>query len=230
MFSKTAEWYDLIYSFKDYAKEARAITDLLRNLHPAARTVLDAACGTGEHARHLSNQYEVDGIDLDESFVAIARKKNPRGNFLRADMMNFTLERKYDAILCLFSSIGYAKTIENVTKTLSCFKRHLNAGGLIVVEPWLVPEVWNAGQISVNTAERDGNHIARMLSCEREGSISVLMCHYLIGTPEGVRYETERHELGLFSQEEMRRAFESAGLDAQYSEPGFCGRGVYVAR
>jgi ubiquinone/menaquinone biosynthesis C-methylase UbiE len=230
MFSKTAEWYDLIYSFKDYAKEARAIIDLLRSLHPTARTVLDVACGTGEHDRHLGSQYDVDGIDVEEAFMAIARRKNPTRNYVCADMIDFSLDRKYDVVLCLFSSIGYVKTIENVTKTLVCFKRHLNTGGVMVVEPWLVPEVWKVGQISVHTAERDGRHVVRMGYCGREGSISTLTFHYLIGMPDGVRYEVERHELGLFSRVEMLRVFEIAGLAVQYSEPGLCGRGLYVAR
>ena len=56
MFEGSAEYYDLIYSaFKNYPSEASQVADLLHRLHPACRTILDAACGTGEHARLLSD-------------------------------------------------------------------------------------------------------------------------------------------------------------------------------
>ena len=55
MFSASAELYDLIYSkFRDYIGEAAQIESLLRRLDPRCRTVLDVACGTGEHAPGFS--------------------------------------------------------------------------------------------------------------------------------------------------------------------------------
>ena len=52
MFDASAEYYDLIYgSFKDYPREAAQIAGLLRQNMPHCRTVLDVACGSGEHAR-----------------------------------------------------------------------------------------------------------------------------------------------------------------------------------
>ena len=54
MFSASAEFYDLIYSaFKDYIGEAEQIAGLLRQHNAQCQTVLDVACGTGEHALDL---------------------------------------------------------------------------------------------------------------------------------------------------------------------------------
>ena len=53
MYSATAEIYDAIYSFKDYAGEAAKIREIVARERPGARTILDVACGTGEHARVL---------------------------------------------------------------------------------------------------------------------------------------------------------------------------------
>jgi len=113
MFSESTELYDLIYSqFKDYPAEASALASLIRAEHPTARTVLDVACGTAEHARLLveTHGFDVDGLDLDPNFVRIARDKMTRGEVYEGDMTSFTLPRRYDVILCLFSAIGYVKS------------------------------------------------------------------------------------------------------------------------
>lgn len=92
----------LIYStFKDYAAEAAAISALLRRLNPACRTVLDVACGTGEHAKRLAaDGFEVDGLDLSPAFVTVARAKRQDGLFFVADMSDFHVQQRYDAVIC----------------------------------------------------------------------------------------------------------------------------------
>jgi ubiquinone/menaquinone biosynthesis C-methylase UbiE len=231
VFEKSAEWYDALYSFKDYQKESEAITDLLKMEHPQAKTILDVACGTGEHDKYLSLSYEVDGVDINSDLVQVATGKNPEGKYVCADMMSFHISKRYDAVLCLFSSIGYLKTIENVVTALDNFERHLATDGIVVVEPWFEPEAWKPdGTVHMLTGETPEGKICRMNISERAGSLSVLNFNYLVGTRSGVEYFTEHHELGLFSVEQMKRAFESAGLKAEYSEEGLTGRGLYLAR
>jgi hypothetical protein len=36
-------------------------------------------------------------------------------------------------VACLFSSMGYVRT--NLDRTLACIARHLNPGGLVLIEP-----------------------------------------------------------------------------------------------
>ena len=43
-----------------------------------------------------------------------------------------------------------------------------------------------------------------------------------------LRHFTERHELGLFSEQEHMQAFRKAGLDVSYDHPGLTGRGLYI--
>jgi ubiquinone/menaquinone biosynthesis C-methylase UbiE len=231
MFSKTAAWYDALYSFKNYQQESDDIIELLQREHPHARTVLDAACGTAEHDRYLSTSYQVDGLDISAEFIEIASQKNPDCQYFLADMTDFDLRKTYDIVLCLFSSIGYVKTPENVVRTLRCFARHLDPDGIIVVEPWFVPEAWSPdGTVYMLTAETQDGKICRMNISEQEGRLSILTFHYLIGTRDGVEYVIEQHELGLFTVEEMLAAFDQAGLTVTYDEQGLAGRGLYVAR
>ncbi len=233
MFSESAELYDLIYAqFKDYPAEAERIAALIRQVHPEARRLLDVACGTGEHARLLaqSHGFQVDGLDLDPAMVRLAAAKLPAGDFRVADMIDFDLGRSYDAVLCLFSSIGYVRTLDNVRRTLASFRRHLAPGGVIVVEPWFAPGVLEPGRVTVNTAEAEGVQVCRMAHTSVDGRISRLRMDYLIGRPDGIRHASEVHELGLFTQEEMQASFRAAGLAAEHDPVGLTDRGLYVAR
>jgi SAM-dependent methyltransferase len=203
----------------------------IRRAHPQARTVLDVACGTGEHARLLAAEhgFEADGLDLDPTFVRLARQKLRHGSVYHADMTSFELPRRYDVILCLFSSIGYVRTLENVRRTLDRFRAHLTDGGIALIEPWFAPGVLQPGRVSINTAESDTVRVARMSHTKVEGRLSRLRFEYLIGRSEGIEHVVEVHELGLFTTEEMLECFRRAGLRATHDPKGPSGRGLFLA-
>ena len=232
MFSASAELYDLIYAtFKDYRQEAAQIAERLRQLNPACRSVLDVACGTGEHARWLAaDGFAVDGVDLDPAFVRIASVKHPAGRFVEADMSDFHLARRYDAVLCLFSSIGYLLTLDRVERAARCFREHLATGGVILIEPWFAPGVLDTARVTTNAAEANGVRVTRTSRVDIEGRISRLRFDYEIVDEAGPRSAREVHELGLFTTRELRATLETAGLDVEYDPAGLTGRGLYVAR
>jgi ubiquinone/menaquinone biosynthesis C-methylase UbiE len=233
MFTESAELYDLIYaSFKDYPAEATQLAALIRANHPRAKTILDVACGTGEHAHLLAEQFgfEVDGLDLDPTFVRIARAKLARGSVYEGDMTSFAVPKRYDVITCLFSAIGYVRTLENVRRALEHFRAHLTDGGIVLVEPWFAPGALQAGYVSVNSGSANDVKVTRMSLTEVEGRMSRLRFEYLIGRPSGIEHVSEVHELGLFTTDEMIQCFRDARLDVTYDATGLTGRGLFVAR
>lgn len=230
MFSNSARYYDLLYSLKNYEDEARQIADLIAREHPGAKSILDVACGTGEHARWLSSSFRVDGLDLDPEFTGIARTKVPSGRFWTADMSGFELGLRYDVVQCLFSSIAYLTRPELVVKALTCFARHLNPMGIILVEPWFAPDQWKVGSAHMLTVDRPDLKICRMNTSEREGDISFFDFHYLVAGPSGVEHFTERHDLALYTRDQMLGFFAGSGLEVRYDPVGIFGRGLYIAK
>ena len=229
VFSASAEYYDLVYGKKDYRGETDRLRELFRRFVPHGRTILDIACGTGEHLRLLP-EYGVAGIDLEPAFVRIANEKRPDGNFQVANMQLFDLGSKFDILICLFSAIGYLLTPEAILSALGCFKAHLAPGGAIFIEPFFERNAWGTGEAHIISGEDDHRKVCRLMTTDREGDVSILVGHYLIAEGIDVRYAVERHELLLLDRDQWQDFFRDAGLSAEYLPEAFSSRGLYVAR
>lgn len=230
MFTGSARYYDALYRFKDYEAAVERLCEVLRSAHPSARSLLDVGCGTGRHLEHLRERYEVEGLDLNEDLLGLARERCPDVPFHRADMQSFSLERRFDVVTCLFSSIAYVKSVPAMQRSVASMVRHLKPGGVLVVEPWFTPETYWTGTITANHVDEADLKIAWMYTSEREDGVAVLDIHYLVGTPEEVEHFTERHELGLFTREQYEGAIRQEGLDVDFDPDGLFGRGLYVGR
>jgi len=233
LYSSRARLYDLIYQSKDYAAGAARIRDLLRGegIEDGARLV-EAACGTGSFLVHFREWYEVEGYDLEEGMLDVAREKLRDVRLFRADMCEHVEDPPADALVCAFSSIGYAYPETRLHAAIRCFADSVRPGGVVLVEPWITPENFHDGAPHLQTYEDDDIKLARSVVSRVEGRMSVLDMHWLVARRnEEVEHFVDRHELMMTTQEEMLAAFASAGLDARHhvvSETD--DRGVYVAK
>ncbi|MBV6452753.1 MAG: dTDP-3-amino-3,6-dideoxy-alpha-D-glucopyranose N,N-dimethyltransferase [Anaerolineales bacterium] len=233
MFSKSENLYDVLYEAlgKDYSKEADKAHKLIQKYSRSGDSnLLDVACGTGTHAGFLAKHYKVEGMDLDENMISLARKKHPKIRFFQGDMIDFNLNRRFDAITCLFSSIGYAKTKVNLRKAIKSMTRHLRDGGVLLVEPWFSPQQWNVGHVHPLHADKPELKVTRVSISGRKGNISTLDFHYLVGSMQGIEHFTEHHELGLFTHADYMKSFRAAGLEVLHDKKGLDGRGLYIGR
>jgi len=225
----TVQFYDKIYSFKDYEQEAQQVLRVAEDhLRASGKSLLDVACGTGRHIEYLKDRYEAEGLDISEGMLAAARIRNPNVTFHHGDMTGFELGRSFDVITCLFSAIGYAKTLDLAGRAIACMSRHLNPGGVVIIEPWFAPTAWQAGTVHAMLVDEAELKIARVNTSFVNGRISHFDLHHLIGTPEGTSHFVEHHELGLFEIDEMKQLFTDAGLSVTYDPEGITGRGLYV--
>jgi ubiquinone/menaquinone biosynthesis C-methylase UbiE len=228
MYEKLAAIYDSLYRFKDYAAASRALDDLIQRRVPRARSLLDVACGTGKCIEQLQSRYQLHGVDLSREMLDIARQRCPDVPFEQADMTDFHLGRTFDVVTCLFSSIGLVRTVDKLDAALVSMARHLNPGGLLVLEPWFGPDTYWVDKLFANYVDEPELKIAWMYKSQREGLLSILNIHYLVATPAGVEHFTERHEIGLFTHEQYLEAFRKAGLAVEHDPQGLFGRGMYI--
>ena len=233
MFRTTAHVYDLIYEAtgKDYGAESSVIHGLVQERNPVARTLLDVGCGTGRHLRHLQAWYDVIGVDLDNAMLNEARKHVPGTRLVQGDMRTLDLGDRFDAVTCLFSSVGYMKDVEELDAAVGAMARHLEPGGVLVLDGWVRPDAWReGGSTHIEVAESDPIKVVRVSRSRRDGVTTMLDMHHLIATDDGIEYLVDHHELTLFSPEQYEAALRGAGLTFEVVEGPMDGRDRYVAQ
>jgi SAM-dependent methyltransferase len=236
-YNELAEYYDPLYStMKSYDDECRRLCEILgrEGVNPGAgHRILDAACGTGEHLKYLRDSYEVAGFDRNEGMLDIARRKVPGIELFRADMVDFTVAQPYDVILCLFSSIGYVFPENRLQQAARSFAAAVRPGGVLIIEPWLSPDVFMPGRAHMQTYESDDLKLCRASISKVEGSLSIIQFHWLIARTgaDDVEHVVDRHELFLCSPEVLADIFNEAGFEIEFTEDGLMpGRGLIVGR
>ena len=231
IYTQSAKYYDALNRGrgKDYAGEAARIAAIAaEHKHSGGKELLDIGCGTGRHIEYLRDTFHCEGLDVDRSMLDIARERNPGVTFHQADMIGFNLGKKYDVITCLFSSIGYLPNVQRLEQSLQTFVRHLKPGGVIIIEPWIRPQDWRDGNVQALFVDEPDLKVARMCVSRHDGNVAVLNFHYMVASRDGIRTFTEAHRLTMFTEDEYRAAFRSAGLLVDYDPSGLTGRGLFV--
>jgi ubiquinone/menaquinone biosynthesis C-methylase UbiE len=231
LYRELAKYYDLIYSFKDYKKEAVRIKALvLKYGKSEGKELLDVACGTGHHLGYLKDEFSCMGVDISERVLEVARKNVEGVVFKQADMIEMNLGKRFDVITCLFGSIGYVKTYANLEKTVQGFAKHLKTGGVVLIEPWFTKSTFIEGSPHMQTYDGRDIKIARLCVSRLKSNVSLQDMHYLVAERDkGVRHFVDRHELGLFDVDKTLAIMKKAGFRARFLKKGLMkDRGLLV--
>jgi ubiquinone/menaquinone biosynthesis C-methylase UbiE len=230
-FQELAEYYDALNDWKDYRAEADRLEAIARRFGRSGRTTwLDVACGTGRHLEFLRRGHPAVGLDGSRAMLRVARRRLPGVQLLVGDMRTFRLRRRFDVVSCLFSAIGHLGTLRDVRSAFANFARHLNPGGVALVEPWLSPSEFRPGMLQLRSHESPSVTLVRLASSSRRGDRSTVRYDVLIGKPgHGVRHLVETDVKLLLSREELLELLSGAGLRSRFLVHGLSpGRGLLV--
>jgi len=125
------------------AMEEPAVWSLLDSI--AAGACLDAACGTGRHARHLvDGGHTVVGVDVTPEMLSRARENVPEGTFLEADLQAIPAdEERFDAVVCGLALAHLADLAAGVAE-LGRVLRSQGRMGISVLHPFQAHLGWHA--------------------------------------------------------------------------------------
>lgn len=231
MYEHSAAAYEVLHAArgKDYGREAGEVVARVRRHRPEAESLLDVACGTGRHlAAFAGLGFDVEGLELSEAMLAVARGRLPGIPLHQGDMRTFRLDRRFDAVVCLFSAIGYMTTLDDLAAAVTTMGDHVMDGGVLVVEPWFRPEDWHDGSVFSESAKDGDLAVARVSRSWREGDQSLIEMHYALAGPDRTWAFSEIHRMGLFTTDEQLDVYRAAGFDIEHEAPGISGRGLFV--
>lgn len=224
-----AEFYDLVYADKPYAEEATfVLAQIERVLGRAPRTLLDIACGTGQHAAEFAAAgIEVHGLDFNAELLEHARRRAPHLEFVLQDMTELNLgDARFEAVTCLFDSIGYPQRNDLVIAALRGARRHLTPDGVLAVEFLHAPAmVSHSTRLRVRRWETpDGSELIRVSETTLDLAEQAMTVQYeLIELRPDGSYARgrERQANRFFSVPEMEALMTAAGLHPEASVPAY---------
>jgi SAM-dependent methyltransferase len=221
-----ARHYDLIYEDKPYAEEARFIDAFL----PRRGTLLDVACGTGRHAIEFARLgHTVTAVDYSDKLLERARANASQAGveirLVNQDMRRLELGERFDAVTCLFDSIGYPLSDAAIVEALSRMRAHLAQGGLVAAEFLHAQMLERTSPVKVGRWNaHDGVTLLRISETDLDLAARVMNVSYELlelGPGSDYRRFVERQSNRFFFPEEMRSLMADADLDVDRFVPAY---------
>ena len=221
-----AAWYDLIYGEKPYADEARFVDALLAGGGGERGRLLDVACGTGRHAAEFARLgWRVTGVDYSPDLLEHARGRSSEIDWHEQDMRELDVPGDpFDAVTCLFDSIGYPQSDDGVTAALRSIRSHLAEGGRAAIEFLHAPAL-TAGAAPLRVrrwAAADGTALVRISETEMDGNVMHVAYELIeLRADGGWSRGAERQSNRSFAVDEMEGLLRAADLNPRGFVPAY---------
>ncbi len=230
VFEDYARYYDIYYAGKNYDGECDFIEAGLLRFGQRPKTILDLACGTGNHGLRLAARgYQMCGVDRSAAMLAQYRQKAERQGFKvelhEQDMRHLELGRQFDAVVCMFDAIDYLPDNADLMSYLRCVRKHLKPGGLFLFDFWhAVPILRGHDPVRVREFPIDGGRILRISTTTLDIARQVANVEFRVLVFEGDHLAAEFaevHPMRYFLAQEMAFILQATGWRVRHLCPAF---------
>ncbi|MEO0114474.1 MAG: class I SAM-dependent methyltransferase [candidate division WOR-3 bacterium] len=137
-FSNFAPYYDsFMLKCVDYVGWVNYIEKIFKKFRIKPKTILDLACGTGIPTILFAKRgYRMIGIDRAQAMLEILKKKSQGYDITvyQADIRDFAIPEPVDTAICLYDSINYLLTEDDLERCFHCVRKAVKNGGLFVFD------------------------------------------------------------------------------------------------
>ncbi len=217
-----SQYYDLLYSDKDYIGEVDYIDNLIKLHNKNVKTLLDMGCGTGKHAELFYEKgYKVHGIDLSEDMLKIAnqRRKGKEDSlrFSHSNIQELNLSDKFDVVVSLFHVMSYQNSNSELTKAFEIAKNHLNNDGIFIFDFWYGPAVLtDLPTTRVKRLENENIKVTRLAEPVLHSQKNIVDVNYDVFIEDKktkeIAEKKELHKMRYFFDTELEMICEKVGF------------------
>ena len=123
--------YDLVYP--DTSERVPFVKKLLEK--HGKSSVLELGTGTGLFSIPLHEAgFHVEGLEISQVMIDVVGQRAPKLKVHIGDMRNYTINRRYDAILALSSVLVFVNNEQEVKQCLQRCHEHLEPRGILLLE------------------------------------------------------------------------------------------------
>ncbi len=138
-YTRLSEIYDYVMRHVDYVQWADYIEAVFARHNATPSRVLDLACGTGSMALELRKRaFLASGADSCREMLDVAEDKTRRSGhsveFFHRNLLDLTGLPRYEAALCLYDSMNYLMTLDDVVRALKEVHAILLPHGLFIFD------------------------------------------------------------------------------------------------
>lgn len=227
------QWYEDWFNTKEYLEvyrhrndaEARQLVDLIIGFTEPAEggKVLDLACGAGRHSLLFARRgFHVTAVDLSDKLLAVAKKtaeeNNVKINFIKSDIRHFSVDKKFDLVLNLFTSFGYFDSDEEN------FRLFTTAHNLLEDEGSFVFDYFNSKFLADNLVDKSEEKLngSRLVQKRYIENNRVIKDIFIKENGDERHY---KESVRMYGRDELVAAMENAGLRIKNILGGFNGEG-----
>jgi len=213
-------WVPLHLSFRspgDIARESEAVVAFLDL--PTGCSVVDIPCGPGDHAIELARRgFHVTGIDRSEVLLEHAKRRASKAAvqavFEHGDMRDVRLGKSFDALLCMWGSVGYFDNAGDRAQ-IETFWNLLRPGGVMLID------ISPLEGILLNFEPRDTHRVGSMLVIQERSYDGLRQCIDARWTFEEQGQRIVKHtSMRLYTVRQWREFLETIGFeDVQIIDP-----------
>ena len=163
-YRNVAEFYD--------AEHAGSEADIaFFDRHATGGPVLVGGCGTGRVSRALSTNHPVTGLDSSSDMLVVARRLDPKGTYVWADLRTFDLGARFQEVILPNGAFNFLGTRADQAACLERCRAALRPGGVLTLDmPMPLFSLWGSPHEAAREAwsgRVDGERVVRTRETRR---------------------------------------------------------------